>query len=221
MSEPSFVPLEFQEVPVEVMRRRADEMLREMSLRRTTRQFSTRPVPRDLVEKAVAVAGTAPSGANLQPWTFVVIEDAETKRRIREAAEEEERRNYAERMAPEWLEVLRPLGTDDVKPHLTDAPYVVVLFKHVTREAPGGKRAPTYYPAESVGIAAGFFIAALHHIGLVTLTHTPSPMGFLSKILGRPAHEKPFLVMPVGYPAPAAKVPDIGRKALEEILVWR
>jgi len=221
MSDARFVPLAFQEVPVDVMRRRADEMLREMSARRTTRQFSSREVPRDLIEKAIAIAGTAPSGANLQPWTFVVVQDAETKKRIREAAEEEERKSYSYRMAPEWLEVLRPLGTDDVKPHLTDAPYVVVIFKHVTRESPDGKRAPTYYPAESAGIATGFLIAALHHMGLVTLTHTPSPMGFLSKILGRPDHEKPYLVMPVGYPAADAKVPDIGRKALGEIMVWK
>lgn len=216
-----FVPLEFEELPPEEMRARARAFRELMARRRTTRCFSSRPVPHELIEQAIATAATAPSGANLQPWTFVVVEDAETKRKIREAAEEEERRNYGGRMAPDWLEVLAPLGTDEHKPHITDAPFVVVMFKHVARVASDGRRLPTYYPSESCGIAAGLFIAAVHNMGLVTLTHTPSPMAFLSEILERPATEKPFLLMPVGYPAEGAEVPDIGRKALSEVLVWR
>jgi nitroreductase len=218
---PRFVPLDFEERPPEEMAARAEAFRALMARRRTTRQFATRPVPRALIEAAIATAATAPSGANLQPWTFVVVTDPMIKGRIREAAEAEERENYAGRMPAEWRAVLEPLGTDEHKPHLTDAPFVVVLFKHTARITQTGERLPTYYASESAGIAAGLFIAAVHNLGLVTLTHTPSPMGFLSEILGRPSTEKPYLVMPVGYPAPGATVPEIEKKPLQEVLIWR
>lgn len=202
------------------MLRRAREFYERMSRRRTTRHFSTEPVPRALIELAVHTASTAPSGAHQQPWTFVVVDDAGLKARIREAAEAEERLNYAGRMPREWLEALAPLGTDAVKPHLTDAPYVVVLFLQRYTTRPDGSRQSHYYPVESCGIAAGLFIAAIHTMGLVTLTHTPSPMGFLTELLGRPENERPFLVMPVGYPARDAQVPDLRRKELAEVVEW-
>lgn len=219
-AEARFVPLEFTRRPPEDMLARARGFYEEMNRRRTTRHFSTAPVPRALIEMAILAAGTAPSGAHLQPWTFVVVDDPELKHRIREAAEEEERINYSGRMPPDWLEALAPLGTDENKPHLTDAPYVVVLFEQRYGLRPDGSRRTHYYVAESCGIAAGLFIAAVHHMGLVTLTHTPSPMGFLCEILKRPASERPFLVMPVGYPAQGARVPDISRKPLEQIIRW-
>lgn len=221
MGRPDFEPLAHEERPLDEMRQRAAAFGALMAARRTTRHFSTRDVPRDLIESAIQTAGTAPSGANLQPWTFVVVADAEVKRAIREAAEDEERVNYSGRMPPAWLDVLEPLGTDEHKPHITDAPYVVVMFKHTARIMADGERLPTYYASESAGIAAGLFIAAIHDMGLVTLTHTPSPMGFLSKILQRPDTEKPYLLMPVGYPGEDATVPKIERKPLSEILVWR
>ncbi len=189
----------------------------EMNRRRTTRHFSTDPVPREAIELAIRTAGTAPSGAHQQPWTFVAVSDATLKRRIREAAEEEEQRNYHERMPDEWLEALAPLGTDEHKPHLTDAPWVVVLFRQTYGVSADGSRRTHYYTQESCGIAAGFFIAAVHLMGLVTLTHTPTPMAFLGELLGRPANEKAYLVMPVGYPAADARVPDLARKPLAEI----
>ncbi|MBA3558509.1 MAG: nitroreductase family protein [Gemmatimonadaceae bacterium] len=192
-----------------------------MNQRRTTRQFSSEPVPRELIELAVRTAGTAPSGAHQQPWTFVAVSDTALKCRIREAAEEEERANYAGRMPPDWLNAVAALGTDQNKPHLTDAPWVVVVFRHLFGlEADGSKRT-YYYTQESVGIAVGLFISAIHHMGLVTLTHTPSPMGFLATLLERPENEKAFLLMPVGYPASNARVPDLQRRALEEISVWK
>lgn len=221
MATARFEPLNFAELPPEEMSRRAEAFLAMMSTRRSTRHFSDRAVPRVLIERAIQAASTAPSGANLQPWTFVVVSEPALKQRIREAAEAEERRSYAERMPKEWLEVLEPLGTDENKPHLTTAPYLVVLFKHSTRELTDGTRAPTYYANESVGIAAGFFITAVHQMGLVTLTHTPSPMGFLRELLGRPEHEKAYLLMPVGYPADDAEVPVISKKTLDEVLIWR
>ncbi len=218
--ERGFVPLAFDRLPEAEMRARALAVYEEMRRRRTTRHFSPEPVPRELIALAVRTAGTAPSGAHQQPWTFVVVDDPALKAQIREAAEEEERLNYAGRMPPDWIEALRPLGTDAVKAHLTEAPYVVVLFEQRYGGNPDGSRRTHYYVQESCGIAAGFFIAAVHRMGLVTLTHTPSPMGFLSAVLRRPAGERPFLVMPVGYPAPDARVPDLARKPLEQILVW-
>jgi nitroreductase len=192
-----------------------------MNRRRTTRHFSTEPVPRELIELAIRTAGTAPSGAHQQPWTFVAVSDPERKRKIREAAEAEEYENYHGRMTPEWLNALAPLGTDEHKPHLTDAPWVVVLFRQSYGLDPAGHRTTYYYTQESCGIAAGLFIAAVHYMGLVTLTHTPNPMAFLSELLERPANEKAMLVMPVGYPAADARVPDLTRKPLAEIADWR
>ena len=201
--------------------RRAADFEAEMARRRTTRDFSSEPVPRALIEHAIRTAGTAPSGAHLQPWTFVAVADGELKRRIRAAAEEEERRFYEERATPEWLELLAPLGTDEHKPHLEHAPWLVVLFRQSYGLGPDGERVAHYYTQESCGIAAGLFIAAVHHMGLVTLTHTPSPMGFLNELLERPANEKAMLVMPVGYPADGATVPDLDRKSLEDISVFK
>ena len=215
-----FRPLAHVRLPPEEMLARARGFHAEMERRRSTRAFSPEPVPRELIELAVRTASTAPSGAHQQPWTFVVVADAELKRRIREAAEAEERTNYGGRMPPEWIEALAPLGTDFVKSHITDAPYVVFLFRQVYGRRPDGGRVTHYYTTESCGIAAGLFIAAVHHMGLATLTHTPSPMGFLSTLLGRPENEKAFLLMPVGYPAPGATVPDLRRKPLEAVSAW-
>lgn len=216
-----FVALAFERRPLDQSEQRARDLLAEMSQRRTTRHFATDPVPREMIEAAIRIGGTAPSGAHQQPWMFVAISDADIKRRIREAAEDEEHDNYHGRMPPEWLEALAPLGTDEHKPHLTDAPWVVVLFRQTYGVLPDGRRRTYYYTQESCGIAAGFFIAAVHQMGLVTLTHTPNPMAFLSQLLERPPNEKPFLVMPVGYPAADARVPDLTRKPLSEISVWR
>lgn len=219
--EGAFVPLEFRRLAADESLRRARETYDEMRRRRTTRHFSSEPVPRELIELAIRCAGTAPSGAHQQPWTFVAVSDPALKRRIREAAEDEERINYHGRMPPEWLQALAPLGTDEHKAHLTDAPWVVVLFRQVHGLRPDGERRTFYYTQESCGIAAGFFIAAVHRMGLAMLTHTPSPMGFLSELLERPPNEKAMLVMPVGYPASDARVPDLSRKPLEEISVWK
>lgn len=216
-----FIPLQFTRLPLPVSLERARGFYQEMNGRRTTRHFSSEAVPRELIEHAIRTAGTAPSGAHQQPWTFVIVGDPELKRRMREAAEAEEHLNYHGRMPPDWLEALAPLGTDEYKPHLTDAPWVVVLFRQAYGVAADGTKRSFYYTQESCGIAAGLFIAAVHHMGLVTLTHTPSPIGFLSDLLGRPENERAFLVMPVGYPAADAQVPDIKRKPLDAIAVWK
>ena len=216
-----FIPLAFTRQSGEESLARARSFYEEMRRRRTTRQFSTEPVARELIEYAVRAAGTAPSGAHQQPWTFVVVSDPELKRRMRDAAEAEEHLNYHGRMPPEWLEALAPLGTDEHKPHLTDAPWVVVLFRQAFGVEADGARRSFYYTQESCGIAAGLFITAIHHMGLVTLTHTPSPMGFLSELLDRPENERAFLVMPVGYPAADARVPEIARKPLDAIATWK
>jgi nitroreductase len=221
MQEYPFVPLRFRRYNLNESRERARDFYAEMDRRRTTRHFSTDPVPRELIEAAIRTAGTAPSGAHQQPWTFVAVSDPTLKQRMREAAEIEEHENYHGRMPPDWLEALAPLGTDEHKPHLTDAPWVVVLFRQSYGLAPDGARKTYYYTQESCGIAAGLFIAAVHHMGLVTLTHTPNPMAFLGELLKRPANEKAMLVMPVGYPAPDARVPALNRKPLEEIAVWQ
>ncbi len=220
-SPDNFVPLRFTRRPVPEMLQRARGFFDEMNARRTTRHFSAEPVARELIEYAIRTAGTAPSGAHQQPWTFVAIADAVTKAAIREAAERAEYDFYHGRAPREWLDALAPLGTDEHKAHLTDAPWVVVLFRHAHGVDADGAKRNYYYTQESCGIAAGLFMAAIHHAGLVTLTHTPSPMGFLSGALNRPSHEKAFLVMPVGYPAPDARVPDLSRKPLEAISVWR
>ena len=219
--ERGFVRLVFQELAPEEMQENAETFYELMDGRRTTRHFSDRPVPRELIETAVRTASTAPSGAHLQPWTFVAISNQDLKSKIRGAAEQEERRFYEERIPDAWMEVLEPLGTDHVKEHITEAPWVVALFRHSQRERSSGEIAPTYYSQESCGIAAGLFVAAIHNMGLVTLTHTPSPMGFLREILGRPEHEHAMLLLPVGFPAEDAMVPDIQRKAVEDVLVWR
>ena len=218
--EGNFIPLDWTEVPVEQMVSRARDILSNAQKRRTTRHFSTREVPKELIEKAILTGGTAPNGAHLQPWTWVAISNQELKQKIRQAAEKEELKTYQSRMPEAWKEVLDPLGTDHIKPHLTDAPWIVVLFKQTKRLRSNGEMGPTYYSVESCSIAAGMFISAIHRIGLTTLTHTPSPMGFLREILGRPKHEDALLVLPVGYPADDAMVPDIHRKSLEEISVW-
>jgi nitroreductase len=212
-----FIDLIFDELPVDEMSRRARDFYDQMDTRRTTRHFSSRAVSRELIELAIKTAGTAPSGAHLQPWTFVAISNGGLQKRIRDAAEDEERRFYKDRVPEAWSEVLRPLGTDHIKAHLTDAPWVVILFRQSKRIRSNGEIGPTYYSQESCGIAAGLFIAAVHNMGLTTLTHTPSPMGFLRDILNRPEHEHAMLVMPVGYPARDAKIPEISRKGLADI----
>lgn len=216
-----FVPLAFTRLPLDETLQRARAFHEEMNRRRTTRHFSTEPVPREAIEWAIRTAGTAPSGAHQQPWSFVAISDASIKRAIREAAEREEHAFYNGRAPADWLEALAPLGTDEHKAHLTDAPWLVVVFRHAYGIAPDGARRTFYYTQESVGIAVGLFIAAVHHMGLATLTHTPNPMGFLAELLDRPANEKAYLILPVGYPAPGARVPDLRRKPIEEFAQFR
>ena len=215
------VPLDYTERPEDEMEARAAAFYVEMDARRSVRDFSDRPVPRALIETAIRTATTAPSGAHMQPWTFVAVSDMETKRRIREAAEEEEQASYDGRMSDEWKRALAPLGTDWRKPFLETAPWLVVLFAQRTGRSANGMPVKHYYVQESCGIAAGFFIAALHHAGLVTLTHTPSPMRFLTDLLERPSNEAPMILFPVGFPAEDARVPDIVRKPLDAVAVWR
>ena len=199
---------------------RASAFYSEMDGRRSVRAFSPDPVPQRLIEQAILSASTAPSGAHQQPWTFVAVSDPETRRRIRFAAEAEERRSYENRMSMEWLDAVAPLGTDWQKPYLETAPWLVVLFEQIHGTFPDGTHRKHYYARESVGIAAGMFITAIHHMGLATLTHTPSPMGFLTTILERPRSERPFVLFPVGYPAADATVPDLVRKPLSEVAVF-
>lgn len=199
--------------------RRGRELLEEMKARRSCRFFSDRPVAREVLALALEIAHSAPSGANRKPWRFVVVDDPELKRQIRVAAEAEERESYEHRMPAEWLAALEPLGTTAEKPFLEIAPYLVVVFR-IDFEFVGDKKVRSYYPVESAGLASGFFLMACHMLGLATLTHTPSPMNFLREILGRPAHEKPFLLIPVGYPAEDCTVPDIPKKPLAEAVQW-
>lgn len=220
LPDAEFEPLEFIRRPETEMVARARDFYAEMNRRRTTRQFSSEPVPRELIELAIRTAGTAPSGAHHQPWRFVAIDDADIKRELRSAAEVEELKTYEGRMSDEWRRALALLGTDHVKEHITDAPWVVVLFKESYGVDSAGTKFKHYYVDESVGIAAGFFIAAIHRMGLCTLTHTPTPMKFLRDLLHRPANETAVLVLPVGYPAPDARVPKIARKRIEEIVQW-
>lgn len=218
MTAARFVPLtDYREHPVDEMKRRARRFYEEMRRRRTVRDFSDRPVPREVIERCLLAAGRAPNGANLQPWHFVVVSDREVKRRIREAAEAEERDFYRNRAPREWLEALAPLGTDEHKPFLETAPYLIAIFVQRHGVRPDGTKVKHYYATESTGIATGILITALHHAGLVSLTHTPSPMGFLNEILGRPENERPFLLLVTGYPADDAVVPEIEKKPLEEI----
>ena len=218
--DPKMVPLAFQRVDPETQVTRGESFYREMDRRRSVRFFSEEPVPRRLIELAIETASTAPSGAHKQPWTYVLTGDTEIKRKIREAAEDEERINYeGGRLPPHWREDLAPLGTDWEKPFLETVPWIVVLFEHRYQLDDEGERRHVYYPKESVGISAGIFIAALHNMGLATLTHTPSPMKFLTRVLGRPENERPFCLFPIGYPADDAVVPDLTRKPLDEVMV--
>lgn len=222
MSGPKLIPLPgYREYPPEEMVARARAFREELQRRRTVRDYADRPAPREVIEEAIRAAGTAPNGANMQPWHFVVVTDAALKRRIREAAEAEEKEFYGNRAPEEWLEALEPLGTDEHKPFLETAPYLIAIFAERYGRLPDGRKVKHYYVQESVGIATGMLITALHHAGLATLTHTPSPMDFLNEILGRPENEKPFLLLVVGYPAPDATVPEISKKALEEIATWK
>ncbi|UCF18752.1 MAG: nitroreductase family protein [Gemmatimonadota bacterium] len=218
---PNLVPLKsYREYPPEEMRRRARELRADLERRRSVRQFADRPVPREIVEECLRAAGSAPSGANLQPWHFVVVSDPAVKRRIREGAEAEEHEFYHGRAPQEWLDALAPLGTDEHKPFLEEAPYLIIVFVRRYGVTAEGQQYKHYYAQESVGLATGFLIAAIHNAGLASLTHTPSPMGFLNEILGRPESERPFLILVVGYPASAAMVPDISRKGLDEIATF-
>jgi nitroreductase len=225
VKEYPFVPLRWQRLTPAESQARARAFRESMALRRSVRDFSPEPIPDGVLEDAIACAAGAPSGANQQPWSFVVVTDGALKARLREAAEAEERESYARRMSEEWLEALAPLGTDWHKPHFTDAPALIVVFAqlHGVQPLPDGgvRKVKHYYVQESVGIAVGFLIAALTQAGLATLTHTPSPMGFLREALGRPENERAFAVLPVGYPAPDAKVPDIRKKPLETVLLRR
>jgi len=211
-------PLEYQIRSIDEMAQRAGEFHTLLSRRRTVRDFSEAPVPMSIIESAIATASTAPSGANMQPWHFVAVRDSGVKQRIREAAEEEERRLYSDRASQEWLDALAPLGTDANKPFLETAPWLIAIFAQKFTFDEDGNKFKHYYTPESVGIATGMLITALHYAGLVTLTHTPSPMGFLRDILERPKHEKPFLLLVTGFPDDAAMVPTITKKSKEEYL---
>lgn len=214
------IPHQFERLEPDESVRRADAFFAEMERRRSVRFFSDTPVPRHLIEQAIRTASTAPSGAHRQPWRFVLTGDPDVKRQIREAAEEEERINYEGGRLPEhWREALEPLGTDWHKEFLETVPWIVVMFEERYGVNPDGSRRHNFYVKESCGIAAGIFITALHHMGLATLTHTPSPMAFLTKLLERPENERPFCMFPIGYPADDCVVPDLRRKTLGEVLV--
>ncbi|MCP4664643.1 MAG: nitroreductase family protein [bacterium] len=218
MTGPKLIPLaNHREYPIDEMKQRASAFYADMDRRRTIRDFSDRPVPREIIEDCLRAASTAPSGAHMQPWHFAVVSDPEVKRRMREAAEQVEREFYDQRAPEEWLEALAPLGTDEHKPFLEIAPYLIVVFAQPYRLLPDGRKVKHYYVNQSVGIATGMLITAIHQAGLVALTHTPSPMRFLSEILGRPPGEQAFLILVVGYPSEDAKVPDLHRKSLGEI----
>lgn len=222
MAEPVFDPLEgFVEYPPEQMVERAQAFYQDLRRRRTVRQFSDREVPLPVIEACLRAAGTAPSGANMQPWKFVVVTEPAIKARMREAAEREEHEFYTRRAPPEWLEALAPLGTDEHKQYLERAPVLIAIFVERYGVLPDGRQVKHYYAGESVGIATGVLITALHHAGLASLTHTPSPMGFLNEILERPENEKPFLLLVVGYPAAEARVPRISKKRLADIALFR
>jgi nitroreductase len=221
MTKPKFIPYSaYQEHPVNEMKRRATEFNAELQRRRTVRDFAERPVPREIIEDCIRAAGSAPSGANMQPWHFVAVSDPQIKARIRGAAEKEEYEFYTKRAPQEWLDALAPLGTDWKKPFLETAPYLIAIFVQRFGVTPDGKKYKYYYTQESVGLASGLLITALHYAGLATVTHTPSPMGFLNEILGRPEEERPFLLLVTGYPVEDAEVPDIKRKSLDEIATF-
>lgn len=220
-STTQFIPhTEYKEYPVEQMQERARSFYNALKRRRTVREFANRPVPREVIEDCLRTAGTAPNGANMQPWHFVVVRDAETKKKIRIEAEKEEKEFYERRASDEWLKALEPLGTDRNKPFLEDAPYLIAIFSESYGITAAGDKVRNYYVKESVGIATGILITAIHNAGLASLTHTPSPMGFLNDILDRPDNERPFLLLVVGYPKDGVKVPNITKKPLSEIATF-
>ncbi len=216
-----FLPYRFERLPPDEMLLRARSYYEVVNRRRSIRHFSDRPVPKQLIELAIRTASAAPSGAHRQPWRFVAVSDPEIKHEIRIRAEREEKISYQGRMPPDWLETLEPLGTNWEKPYLDICPWIVVVFAELHGFDAKGARRKNYYVQESVGVACGFFITALHHMGLHTLTHTPSPMAFLSEILQRPANERPYILFPIGYPAAEAMVPDLKRKTLDEVAEWK
>ena len=219
MPEPRFIPYRPERIAIDEVARRADAFAVEMEGRRSVRRFAPDPVPRAVMEDIIRAASTAPSGAHRQPWTFVLVCDSQTKSAIREAAEAEERENYeGGRLPPDWREALEPLGTDWRKPYLEVVPWIVVLFEQRYGLTETGERRKHFYVKESVGIAAGVFVTAVHRAGLATLTHTPSPMAFLTRLLGRPENERPFALFPVGYPALDCEVPDLTRKPLDDVI---
>ena len=221
MGSPQFLPLtQYRRYSEVEMTKRAADFHSDIARRRTIRDFSGRAVPRSVIEDCIKAAGTAPSGANMQPWSFVAVSDTDAKRRIRVAAEEEEQEFYDHRAPQEWLDALAPLGTDPNKPFLENAPYLIAIFAQNFGVLPDGRQVKHYYATESVGIATGILLTALHNAGLASLTHTPSPMGFLNEILGRPANERPYLLIVTGYPANDATVPDITKKNLDEIATF-
>jgi len=215
------VQLAFERLGPDEARDRSEAFLELMLTRRSVRHFSAEPVPWELIENALRTAGTAPSGANQQPWTFVVVSDPDVKARIREGAEREERLLYEQRASREYLDAIEPIGTDWIKTHITDAPYVIVVFEQAYGLDDDGAKRKHYYVRESVGIAVGLLLASLQAAGLATLTHSPAPMGFLKELLERPDNERPFILIPVGYPAEDAEVPDLTKKPLDEIVVRR
>jgi nitroreductase len=217
VEETNFIPYSsYKSYPIEEMQKRSEEFFTDIQRRRTVRDFSNEPVPKEIIENCLRAAGTAPSGANRQPWHFSVVSDLETKKKIREAAEEEEKKFYSGRAPDEWLEALEPLGTDENKPFLEVAPYLIVIFSEAYGLDAQSEKIKNYYVSESVGIATGMLITALHNAGLATLTHTPSPMNFLRKILGRGENERAFLILVTGFPSENAMVPNIAKKNLEE-----
>ncbi|MCW8805081.1 MAG: nitroreductase family protein [Ignavibacteriaceae bacterium] len=218
MTKPNFIPLiNYTKYSETEMLNRSKAFYEDIKRRRTVRDFSDQPVPKEIIENCIKSAGTAPNGANLQPWHFVLVSNPEIKKKIRIAAEEEEKEFYSKRAPKEWLEALEPLGTDENKPFLETAPYLIAIFYKSYEVIPNGSRVKHYYAMESTGIATGILITAIHNAGLVSLTHTPSPMNFLNEILRRPKNERPFLLLVVGYPSKDAKVPDIKKKSLQEI----
>lgn len=219
-AKPEFVPYRGIQYDAETMENRSQTFYEYMRLRRTVREFSDRGVPRSVIEQIVKTASTAPSGAHKQPWTFCVVTNPRIKSQIREAAEKEEYENYHGRMSEAWLEDLKTFGTDHIKPFLEIAPYLIIVFKKAYDLGPDGEKQKNYYVNESVGLACGMLLAAIHNAGLVAVTHTPSPMNFLQQVLGRPANERPFLLIPVGYPATDVEVPNIERKPLSQISSW-
>ena len=211
----------YKTIPENEMIQNSEDFYNEMNRRRTVREFSSKPIDKKIIENCIKTAGTAPSGANKQPWYFVIISDPQVKKEIRIAAEKEEKSFYKDRAPQEWLNALEPLGTDENKPFLETAPYLIVIFEQKYKTKDDGSREKNYYTSESVGIATGLLITALHKVGLATLTHTPSPMKFLNKILDRPENEKPYLILVVGYPGNEVEVPDLKRKSMSEIAEFK